>query len=265
MYGADTIKEMIQKYGNGTGLVIIFLCCVIWIWGNCENEKKKYLMCYALGAAALLNSKSMQFLKNLGSGGTLYRFIWLLPMISVMAYVLTELFIKQKKTSDKICWMLFLICLLYFCGDTYLKPDKLQLPETVYGISQDTIDVSDIIEQEKQEEYVIVAMEKPLQLTIRQWNAFVICGITRESYITGIVDDGWFNVMSDREKEEQMLMRMVSNGEAFDRSAMKQCIQDRQIDFIVMNKKLEMEGYMQELDCRLVGENQAYEVYATGV
>ena len=71
--------------------------------------------------------------------------------------------------------------------------------------------------------------------------------------------------MSDREKEEQMLMRMVSNGEAFDRSAMKQCIQDRQIDFIVMNKKLEMEGYMQELDCRLVGENQAYEVYATGV
>ena len=161
--------------------------------------------------------------------------------------------------------MLFLICLLYFCGDTYLKPDKLQLPETVYGISQDTIDVSDIIEQEKQEEYVIVAMEKPLQLTIRQWNAFVICGITRESYITGIVDDGWFNVMSDREKEEQMLMRMVSNGEAFDRSVMEQCIQDRQIDFIVMNKKFEMKEYMQELNCELVGENQAYEVYATGV
>ena len=265
MYGADTIKEMIQKYGNGTGLVIIFLCCVIWIWGNCENEKKKYLMCYALGAVALLNSKSMQFLKNLGSGGTLYRFIWLLPMIPVMAYVLTESFVKQKKTRDKICWMLLLMCLLCFCGDTYLKPDRLQLPETVYGIPQDTIDISDIIEQEKQEEYVVVALEKPLQVTIRQWDASVICGITRESYIMGIVDDDRFNAMSDQEKEEQILMRMVSNGEAFDRSVMEQCIQDRQIDFIVMNKKFEMKEYMQELNCELVGENQAYEVYATGV
>ena len=46
---------------------------------------------------------------------------------------------------------------------------------------------------------------------------------------------------------------------------MEQCIQDRQIDFIVMNKKFEMKEYMQELNCELVGENQAYEVYATGV
>ena len=40
MYGADTIKQMLQNYGNGTGLLAVFLCCVIWILGQGkENER----------------------------------------------------------------------------------------------------------------------------------------------------------------------------------------------------------------------------------
>lgn len=40
MYGADTIKEMIQKYGNGTGLVIIF-CAVSFGSGEIVKMKRK--------------------------------------------------------------------------------------------------------------------------------------------------------------------------------------------------------------------------------
>ena len=39
MYGADTIKEMIQKYGNGTGLVII--CAVSFGSGEIVKMKRK--------------------------------------------------------------------------------------------------------------------------------------------------------------------------------------------------------------------------------
>ena len=47
MYGADTIKQMLQNYGNGTGLLAVFLCCVIWILGQGKENERKYLIFYS--------------------------------------------------------------------------------------------------------------------------------------------------------------------------------------------------------------------------
>lgn len=265
MYGADTILEMFQKYAGETEIIAIFLCCIGWIFYCSEKENRRYLVLYGIGAAAMLNPISMELLRKLGSKGTEYRFIWLIPIIPVITYVITEILSQQKNISDKICFIILLACILYFCGDSYLKPDKLKLPETVYGIPRDTIEVSDIIEQEKQEEYVVVAMEESLQLTIRQWNASIICGISRKSYIAGNVSDIEFGYLPVDEQEEHLLMKVINDGECLDVTAMKQCLQEQSIDFVVMNKNFEMEEYMQELGCKLVGESQTYEVYATGI
>ena len=206
MYGADTILEMFQKYAGETEIIAIFLCCIVWIFYRSEKESRSYLILYGISAVVILNPISMELLRRLGSKGTEYRFIWLLPIIPVMAYVATEILSQQRQIRDRMCFAILFMCLLYFCGDSYLKPNKLKLPETVYGIPRDTIEVSDIIEQAKQEEYVVVAMEKSLQLTIRQWNASIICGISRKSYIAGNVSDIEFGYLPEDEQEEHLLM-----------------------------------------------------------
>lgn len=263
MYDVNTIKEMLQKYGNGTGMIAIFFCCIVWTFVKSKNSSRKYLIIYGIGSMIVLNPFSIKILRILGALGTEYRFIWLVPIVPVMTYVSMEILTGEKNIKNRFFILVIMIGLLYFTGDTYLKSSKLKLPETVYGIPKDTIEISNIIDEVKQKERVVLVMDRSLELTIRQWNASIICGISRESYIYGIVSDEVFETLYEDEKEAQILMRLVNNGEAWDIDATKQCLQDQSVDFVVMNKKFEMENYMQELGCELVGENQTYEVYAT--
>ena len=263
MYGADTIKQMLQNYGNGTGLIPVFLCCVIWILIQGKTTEKKYVILYGVGVAAIGNPLSLRLLRTLGSGGATYRFLWLFPMIPVMAYVATSFFYKAESKWERTAFLLMLFVLLSVTGNTYLTSERMRLPENVYGIPQDAIEVSNVIEQKKEEAFVVVAMDQRLQRSIRQWNAAVICGISREDYLKGIVSDEVFETLSTEEKEAQILMRLIQNGEQFDEAAMRKCIQDQQVDFLVLYRDFGMEAYMNQLGCCLVGENQTYEIYET--
>ena len=81
--------------------------------------KRKYLIFYSLGTRLVIENRiSMKILQYLGAGGTTYRYIWLIPIIPVIAYVMLEILMKQSVLWDKGCMLLLFLGLLYFTGSS---------------------------------------------------------------------------------------------------------------------------------------------------
>lgn len=261
MYGADTIKDLLYNYSGQTWLFGVFLICAISLYTTLDGIKKKYMAVYSMGGLLLITPLFQQLAQKMGAEGERYRFLWLFPVAFVIAGYTIYVVIRQKKKSHKIILGAVLMLIIYLSGDAYLTSDSLKLPENIYGISNDTIRVSEIIDATKTEGYVVTALAPEQQLMLRQLNASVIWAIRREAYIRGYIPIEEWDDLDIWDVEEQMLLGLVSQGSVYDEAAMKNCIESRGVDYFVISKEYDLEEYMSTVGCENVGESAHYIVY----
>ena len=261
MYDVMTVRDMIYRYAGESWLPGIFLISIFFLYLAADRRMKKYIIVYAVGGTLLLTPVFQGVIKSLGGNAERYRFLWLFPITLVIAGMVVCILAKQRSRHEGIVLTAALVLMLYFAGDTYLRPENLKLPENIYGLPDDVIEVSSLIGEDKDKVYVTVALDSRMELTLRQYDASIIWAISRAAYLEGVADENEWDGLTDTQQAEQLLMRFLEYGEYFDENIMRTCLETKAVDYLVVKQTMNAEQYMKDVGCVKIGESDDYEVY----
>ena len=262
MRNVNSIREIFYTFGGDSWLIGIFLAVLIFFLASLKGKNKKYVIYFVVCGIMIYNPIFYGLIKQLGGRAEYYRFLWLMPIVPMLSAGGVLAVKEGKNKKEKAVMFLLGILVLFFAGKTYLTQSNMLPSENIYKIPDETIAVSELIEEQKKEPYVTVAVDAQTELTLRQYDASFTYGISRETYLQGFVEPERWNELGEKGTEEQMLMWMVNRGETFDISAMKNAVSDLGIDYIVVKSEYVLDNYLKEIDFELIGSTDHYSVYS---
>lgn len=172
--------ESFMSYFNGRKESIAFLgvyfLVLIYIWFQKDKEKIQMLIPMSVFlAATVFNFLVMEYLViPLGLDTEWYRMYWLVPVIPVVAYGVSELVNKQAGISKKV----FLVVLSILCITLSGQPVwrlGYHLQDNPYKVRNTLIDMVNIIHEDCEEETIKVLLPEDYYINeIRQYDASII-------------------------------------------------------------------------------------------
>lgn len=257
---AESVIQTFNLYrGSGVIPVLFFVALLYIYWSRGKKEKKDLIRIVLLSLLLVFNDGFFYFCKKAGMGLEYYRFFWMIPIIPVMACVFVEILGKTAQKWEKIVGGAAVLLLLLSCDSSYLNIKDWGLPENKYGISQDALQIATILENIKEKERPVVAFDYKLNLEVRQYDASVICALSRDEYLTLSSTD--YVAESDEYEEAAGLMRMLNKGVHEDKTWMASLLDERDVDYIVVSSDFGLERYLGKLGCKEIGQSDHYTLY----
>ena len=156
MDGVNRVWKVIQQY-NGQSIIPIIILIGVLFWSVREKKKAEYLIVYFGVLLLIFNEVTYYFVRKLGEGMTYYRFLWMIPMVIIGAYVIIKLF--EMIDSRKVKGLTAGVCILCFFVTSGINiKDFIRLPENIYMMPQNVVDVCDIIEEDRQEKSPVTVL-----------------------------------------------------------------------------------------------------------
>lgn len=243
MDGVSTVWKVIQQYNGQSVLPIIILFGILFLILK-DKKTTKYLIIYLGVLFLIFNEVTYYLIRKIGEATTYYRFLWMIPMVVISAYLIIRLFeeIGNKKTRILTAGIL-IVCFLITSG---IKVEKfINLPENIYQMPQNMIDVCDIIEGDRGEKSpVVVLTDKSLMYGIREYNANI------QEVLEG--DDGYlWNMLSSNNCNMSGFLAKV-------------IISQSNMDYIVVPKQnQEAAALLMSAGSSYVNSSEDYAVYRT--
>ena len=243
MDGVNRVWKVVQQYNGQSIIPIIILIGILFLVVR-EKKNTNYLIVY-LGVLLLtFNEVTYYLIRKLGEGMTYYRFLWMIPMVIISAYVIMKLFEMINGRKRKV--FAAGICVLCFAMTSGISMQQFfQFPENIYQMPQNTVDVCDIIEKDRQEKSpVTVLADNSIMYGIREYNA---------------------NIQKVMEEDDGYLWNMLESNNC-DVSGFlgKVIISQADIDYIVIpNKNNASAAMLMSAGSSYIGSSQDYGVYRT--
>ena len=241
MTNAETIWNVISwYYGNSTAIGLMLVLMTVYLL-----ERKKEYRYYTFSCAVLmfliLNQLTYRIIERLGEGDTYYRFLWIFPVSLIAAWGGLRLIEKMKSKMEKVICVAVMVCLIFLYSGGKIS-DWVTLPENIYQISEDKIQVADLIEEVTGGERVIVYAEDELMYGIREYDANICLATEGErEYLYHIITE------NDSNASGNLMLGILVNAK---------------IDYIVVRK--EYTGAKAALNgggCVEVGQTDNYILY----
>ena len=170
MTNAETIWNVISRYyGNSTAIGLFLILTTVYLLGKKKEYRYYTLSCFIL-LLLLLNQLTYRLITKLGEGSTYYRFLWMFPVSLIAAWILLVLLEKmESKVKGTIC-VICVIFLILMYSNAKLS-DWITLPENIYQLSEDKIQLADLIDDVTGGQRATVYAEDELLYGIREYNA----------------------------------------------------------------------------------------------
>lgn len=170
MTNAETIWNVISRYyGNSTAIGLFLILTTVYLLGK-KKEYRYYTLSCSILLLLLLNQLTYRLITKLGEGSTYYRFLWMFPVSLIAAWILLILLEKmESKVKGTIC-VVCVIFLILMYSNAKLS-DWITLPENIYQLSEDKIQLADLIDDVTGGQRAIVYAEDELLYGIREYNA----------------------------------------------------------------------------------------------
>lgn len=268
MFGDNTILTIIQTYFGETIFGILFILSVMY----CLIRKAKYQKIMIVGIVCLIvfvyNDFSRLFIQNIaGEASTYYRFIWLVPVTAIIAYVTADIYGKLKHRSSKVVFFIGILSLFLISSGTSISTMS-SIPGNKYHMQNDVMQVSEIIEQdygEITESYAEnmlnkrVALPIVLEYQIRSYDASISYGISREAYLnTPAPGNG---EVLEQYALEAAVIYAVNYGVQGDYTELRRCINELGIKYLVAPIRFGMDSYFAHAGCEIIGYSENYAIY----
>ena len=161
MTNAETIWNVISwYYGNSTAIGLMLVLMTVYLLGR-KKEYRYYTFSCAVLMFLILNQLTYRIIE---------RFLWIFPVSLIAAWGGLRLIEKMKSKMEKVICVAVMVCLIFLYSGGKIS-DWVTLPENIYQISEDKIQVADLIEEVTGGERVIVYAEDELMYGIREYDA----------------------------------------------------------------------------------------------
>ncbi len=257
------IIQTIQDYMGETIYLPMFLCCLLICYCTGKKDsRKRILWLSVLGILAIFNNVSIRVIGKFTDTITYYRFLWAVPVLLAIAYVITKAITGLRKIWEKAVVLGVVLLLSWGFGSSFVTEESLRFPENKYNLPAEAIAVCDIIAQDKDEERPVVAFDMGTQLASRAYDPSIVWGIRRKAYIEHNDMEGYEE--AGKYKADKVLIHAVNYGVQGEGELLKKALSKRKVDYIVTFTGYGMDAYFEGLGYSLVGRCGEKSVYGKG-
>lgn len=257
MQGSNHIFAILRMYNGTTWFLPLFLTALVYLWLKSERNIRNHML---ITAAALfvfvLNDISLKVVSKVIGSDTYYRFLWMLPLMSVLSYVAVAVTVRQKTMVGKFAVAAGIACLLVFGGNFRMDRDSLKRPAHVEYINSEVKDMADAIEKDGLKEYPKVASPLQVALSIRLRNSRIVNYIMRNTYMK----DGDIKRESGPGRRQYRAHKLVNGGQ-IKVSTLKNLIKYGHIDYFIIESRYKMDDLMSKGGCTILSRTANYTIY----
>ena len=169
MQVSSSFLDVVSQYFAECIFVPLFLLALIWIWKKWNIDRKRAIV--GIGAASILvfNELTYRIFVAIGEGSTYYRMFWIIPIVLVVAAFLVDMIMSVGKIARIVMVLSISVACVMFSTKSGIEWFKV--PQNVYQISNDVIQVSDAIMELTGGEPTYMIDDGSVSGTIRQYNA----------------------------------------------------------------------------------------------
>ncbi len=168
-----SLWNVLGQYFENSALLPLFVLALIWIINKWNKDRKVAFIAIACGSVLVFNEVAYRFFSAIGEGSTYYRFLWIIPLVLVVAAFLVNYVTVANAGKQYFVLALTLLAIWMFSGQT--GAEWLTLPENIYQIEPDVIQVSDLLMKLTDNQATYLIDDRSISNTIRQYNAKVMC------------------------------------------------------------------------------------------
>ena len=263
-YGLGFIWECLKRYqGTGFFLVVFLICLLALLKFGDHSIKKTYLPYLCVLGLSVYNIFLMQFIiRFLDLSAEYYRFIWLLPVSLVIAYVLTRIVQSQKTKTARGIAIAAGVLVIIVSGRS-LFANNWAWVENVYKIPNEIIEISQMIHADTEEEQPKAAVEFDVATMLNQYDPSIRIAVPYGDVSTMqyYEDNGMEFDLPPYEQSRLHLYQVVTENIRLDNMEFAGSLKHSSVDYLVVARADNMEEYILTQSCELVGRTETYDVY----
>ena len=241
---ADTVSVWQTISGSGA-LSALYLCAVIFLLLTEKIKSRRLLFVYfpLILTAVLLCPVTYRIFSRLLDEEIYYRFYWMLPMTSTLAYSGVRLYELYRGRCRPLVGAAIL-ALFILCGDYVYDSWQFSTAENEYHIPQAVVDICDQIHREGKE--VVAVFPSELMQYVRQYDCTICMPYGRDMLYLNMENELYSLMEETEEPDAGEICRLASESGCA---------------YIVVSWNKKIKGSLQQNGYVYVGTVDAYALY----
>ncbi|MEF9989768.1 MAG: hypothetical protein RR716_04580 [Christensenellaceae bacterium] len=186
---------------------------------------------------------------------TYYRYVWLLPVLIVIAYSTVKLLMEKFSKKQKVSIVCVVVLLTVLFGSPVTNEIWVQgKPENIYKIPDSVLATCTIIENNKEEEQTTAIFANAISGFVRQYDESIQMPFVHyPAYVS--------NVASVNEDAAKFLDDAMDTDKSIDGVTLESSLNIFEIDFVVTYIQSKLSESLTEIGYDLVGGYEEYGVF----
>lgn len=262
----DFFKNVFLNYWGSLSFFSIYIFAIIYILKN-KKGTKKYVLGYMpiiVFITAFNPFIVSEVVEKLELMDRYYRYNWILPVSLTISIVLVDIIFRSQKVFDKLV-IFFLIFLLICSAGVRFEYDHDGGRENIYKINDEVIEVSDIIHNYTDANFVMAYYGYGLAIEMRTYDATILTH-TSIYQLRMPNDNDMANASCPEEYGKSydaytVLSTMIFGGVEYNVEVVKDAFLKYNIECFIRDKDKFSDEYIKSLGYEKIGETDSYEVY----
>ena len=262
------MADVFRQYQGYSLYLAAFAVSLALLWRK-ERTSKQGNTGTKAGVAVLLSRGFVfnEFAYRIVGKGTdatsYYRFFWMLPILFLIAYQLTERFAGKNKRDMFLAVAAFAVCLAVGANLFFLNRANINRHKNIYGLDPEVITIADEMMSDwdsgpdDEKNLPVAAFDMYLEYQVRTYEPRILWGISRQAYLYQ-AHNGY-----DYKKyvRQQHMIAAVNEGIKKDSRTLRRSLDKSGVDYLVIRTAFDMDSYLSEIAVLPIAQSENYTVY----
>ncbi len=255
---------VLKQYNGDSLYLAAFAGSLVLLWlkerkTGQGNTGKKAAAAVLLSVVFIFNEFAYRIMGKLTDITTYYRFFWMLPVLFVTAYHLTEAFTGRKKRQICAAALIFAVCLGFGANFFFLNRANINRPQNIYGLDPDAVAVAEAVMADwgSTKEQPVAAFDMYLEYQVRTYEPRILWGISRKAYLYQ-AKHGYNHKKYVR---QQHIIAAVNEGIQNDSRALRRSLDKTGVDYLVIRTEFDMDSYLAQISVVPAAQSEHYTIY----
>ena len=186
MQESNSFFNVLQQYFADSTLLPLFVIALIWIIKKWKPEYKRNIIAMLLAGIFVFNELVYRIFVRVGEDITYYRLLWTIPIVFIIAVFVVECAARLNKYIQ--VGLVGISLLAVFLFSEQITMEKLALPENIYQVDGDVIQVADKVMELTGGESVYFLDNGGLYMSIRQYEPRIVYTHMEEYGLSAIIE-----------------------------------------------------------------------------
>ncbi len=260
--GFAYLQACLNYYVDGCAYFLLYLLALLFILvKGTTKEKQLFLPSAVLLLLSVYNPVFPVVLaKIFDVNKEYYRFFWLAPVVIVVPYVCTRLFMLQKERSRQVIVGATIAVILCLSGH-FIYAGGYASAGNIYKMPEELMTISCLIHEDSDVEYPKVLMEYNYNMEMRQYDPAILLTIDREDYLYAVSEAYTDEMLEDEAMPQYKLLAKLIRYQDISDEAFKQALDATNTEYIVVSGGNANVPYFSASGYRLVSQTENHMIF----